>query len=77
MKVFFGKFTSGLIFKPINYFSLAYFIIFTIPFVALCIININSQKGYKTRIYYSSLESIIIEFLLMLFILIDWKRRTD
>lgn len=55
LKMFFGKFSSGLIFKPINFFSLALTFIYAGPLVIICVYNIQLQNGYKTKIYYSAI----------------------
>lgn len=65
LEIFFGRFNTVLIFKPLNYFSLAYLI----PsgcLIAMAVNNIIMQNGYKTTIYYSSIEVIVIEVLLLI-----------
>jgi len=43
LQIFFGKFSSGLIFKPINYFSLTLTFIYTTPLVIMCLYDIELQ----------------------------------
>lgn len=64
LQLFFGRFNTALIFKPLNFFSLAYIV----PgggLVVMAIFNIIMQDGYKTSIYYSSIEVILIQILIL------------
>ena len=60
LHLFFGKFNTALIFKPLNYFTIAYFCTCGATLIFLSIRNIIAQEGYRTSTFYSSLESIIL-----------------
>lgn len=54
LEIFFGRFNTSLIFKPINYFSIAYIV----PgggLIVMAIFDIIMQDGYRTSIFYSSI----------------------
>lgn len=55
LKLFFGKFNTSLIFKPLNYFTITYFLTAGAALVALSVRSINLQNGYRTSAYYSSI----------------------
>lgn len=60
LELFYGRFNTSLIFKPLNFFSLAYII----PggcLIVMAINNIRMQDGYRTSIFYSSIEVILME----------------
>ena len=53
IEIFFGRFNTALIFKPMNFFSLAY----VVPggcLIVMAVFNIIMQDGYRTTIFYSS-----------------------
>lgn len=59
LELFFGRFNTALIFKPLNFFSLAYIV----PgggLIVMAVSDIIMQDGYKTSIFYSSIEVILI-----------------
>jgi hypothetical protein len=54
LELFFGRFNTALIFKPINYFTIAYLV----PAICLLVMSANNiilQDGYRTSIFYSSI----------------------
>lgn len=60
LEIFFGRFNTALIFKPLNFFSLAY----VVPgggLIVMAVFDIVMQSGYRTSIFYSSIEVIMIE----------------
>jgi hypothetical protein len=77
LRMFFGKFNTSLIFKPLNYFTAAHFFTSGFALVFLSVRNVIAQNGYKTSIFYSSLESIILEFVLLICCVIDNKKGYD
>jgi hypothetical protein len=74
LKIFFGKFSSGLIFKPINYFSIALTLTYSAPLVVMCLDVIQLQEGYMTKVYYSAVETIVMEGVMVLAWVVDWRR---
>lgn len=77
LPLFFGKFNTALIFKPLNYFTLAYFLTSGASMIFLSVQNIIAQDGYHTSVYYSSIESIILEALLVITCIADNKKGYD
>jgi hypothetical protein len=77
LRLFFGKFNTSLIFKPLNYFTLTYFLTAGAALVALSVRSILLQEGYHTSAFYSSIESIIVEAVLFLICIIDNKKGYD
>jgi hypothetical protein len=77
LQLFFGKFNTALIFKPLNYFTLAHLLTCSTPLIILSTRNIMAQDGYKTSIFYSSVESIILEGLLLVTCVLDNKKGYD
>lgn len=60
LEIFFGRFNTSLIFKPLNFFSLAY----VVPgggLIVMAVFDIIMQTGYRTSIFYSSIEVILME----------------
>ena len=55
LHIFFGKFNTSLIFKPLNYFTIAYFITSGVSLIILSIRNIINQDGYQTSTFFSSI----------------------
>lgn len=55
LRLFFGKFNTSLIFKPLNYFTAAHFLTCGVALVFLSVRNIMGEGGYKTSTFYSSL----------------------
>lgn len=74
LKIFFGKFSSGVIFKPMNYFSLLETFLYVMPMIVVCILVIYEQKGYRTKVFYSSVETIVVEILWVVSWVIGWRR---
>ena len=63
LELFYGRFNSSIIFKPLNFFSLAYII----PggcLIVMAINNIRMQGEYRTSIFYSSIEVILMEIII-------------
>lgn len=63
LQIFFGRFNTSLIFKPLNFFSLAYIV----PgggLIVMAVFNIIIQGIYRTSLYYSSIQVIIIQILI-------------
>ena len=77
LPIFFGKFNTSLIFKPLNYFTLTYFLTTGGGLIALSVLSILHQDGYKTSAYFSSIETIIIELVLVISCLVDNKSGYD
>ncbi len=77
LRLFFGKFNTSLIFKPLNFFTIASFCTCSFALVFLSVRNIVAQDGYKTSTFYSSVESILIEALLLICCVIDNKKGYD
>jgi hypothetical protein len=55
LRLFFGKFNTALVFKPLNYFTLTYFLTAGAALVALSVRTILLQDGYHTSAFYSSI----------------------
>lgn len=70
LELFFGRFNTSLIFKPMNIFSLAY-IVPAGCLIVVAIFNILMQGGYRTSIFYSSIEVILIESVLLITCIIE------
>jgi len=77
LRLFFGKFNTALIFKPLNYFTVAHFLTCSSALIALSIRNIVAQDCYRTSTFYSSVESIILEILLLGACILDNKKGYD
>lgn len=77
LRLFFGKFNTSLIFKPLNYFTASHFLTSGVALVILSFRNIMAQHGYKTSMYYSSIETIVLELILLVCCLVDNKRGYD
>jgi hypothetical protein len=54
LNLFFGKFNTALIFKPLNVFTVAHFCTCGASLIFLSARNIVAQEGYKTSTYYTS-----------------------
>ena len=77
LRLFFGKFNTALIFKPLNFFTIAHFCTCGAALVFLSVRNILAQEGYKTSTFYSSVESIVLEGILLIACIIDNKKGYD
>ena len=55
LPLFFGKFNTSLIFKPLNYFTIAYLFTCGFSLLFLSVRNIIAQEGYRTSVLYSSI----------------------
>lgn len=73
LRLFFGKFNTSLIFKPINYFSVVHLVTTAFALVFLSARNIQRQEGYRTSTFYAGVETIIIEAVLIVGCLVDNK----
>jgi hypothetical protein len=71
LRLFFGKFNTSLIFRPINRFSIAHFCTSGAALVALSVRTLLLQEGYQTSAYFSSLESLVMEGVLLIACIVD------
>lgn len=65
LQLFFGRFNTSLIFKPLNFFSLAYIV----PggcLILMAIFDITVQNGYRTSIFYSSIQVILMQIFIFI-----------
>ena len=60
LEIFFARFSSPLILKPISYLTIAYFFVTSLSLIALSALSILRQNVVHTSLFYSSVEIICL-----------------
>lgn len=77
LEIFFARFSSPLILKPMNYLTFAYAVVTSGSVIALAVISLLGQNAVHTSLFWACVEIMFIEVLLFLACLIDDRKKTD
>lgn len=77
LEVFFARFSSPLMLKPLSYLNYAYAIVTSGSLITLAIISIIRQHEVHTVLFWASVEIMFMELILFLVCVIDDGKKTD